>query len=63
MLINKKTVHGWEVYLKTCSLPTIKCISFLKMAGNDGFLVIANAETLKKEISFQDELNGKISWP
>ena len=31
--------------------------------GNDGFLVIANAETLKKEISFQDELNGKVSWP
>lgn len=31
--------------------------------GNDGFLVITNAETLKKEKGFQDELKGKVSWP
>ena len=31
--------------------------------GGDGFLVIANAETLKKIKGFQGELNGKVSWP
>lgn len=31
--------------------------------GGDGFLVIANAETLKKEASYQEELNGAMSWP
>ncbi len=31
--------------------------------GGDGFLVIANAETLKKIKGFQTELNGKVNWP
>lgn len=31
--------------------------------GNEGYLVIANARTLKKEVSFQSELNGKVSNP
>lgn len=31
--------------------------------GGDGFLVIANAETLKKEVGYQDELKTTLSWP
>lgn len=31
--------------------------------GNDGYLVITNAETLKKEKGFQDELKGKVTMP
>lgn len=31
--------------------------------GGDGFLVIANAETLKKIKGFQGELSGKVTWP
>lgn len=31
--------------------------------GGDGFLVIANAETLKKEAGYEDELKGLVSWP
>lgn len=31
--------------------------------GGDGFLVIANAETLKKEVGYQDELKITLSWP
>lgn len=31
--------------------------------GNDGYLTIANAETLKKERGFQEELDRKLSMP
>ena len=32
--------------------------------GNDGgFLTVLNAETLKRERKFQEELSGKVSWP
>lgn len=31
--------------------------------GYDGYLVIADAETLKKERGFQEELDGKLSMP
>ena len=32
--------------------------------GNEGgFLTVVNAETLKLEAAYQDELNGKVSWP
>lgn len=37
---------------------------FLKNGGNEGgFLTIVNAETLKLETAFGDELKSQVSWP
>lgn len=31
--------------------------------GEDGYLIVANAETMKKEAGYQDELEGQVSAP